>query len=84
MNYRLWRDHGETPLWLGIKRGVAIDWQKLAKTHQKPDCAATYGSYEFVPLRLQTRAEYDDVIDDVVCQLHGVWAPVDQSLIKIE
>lgn len=71
VHYGLWQRFGATPIWLGIAPKVPIDLEKLA-AYCSPVVNEVHYDYNFVPIRLPTRVEYPDVLDDVASQLKTI------------
>ena len=66
IDYELWGRQGETPIWLGISGGVPINLEAL------PTEQGSTRGWSYVPIRLKTRAEYDEVLADVVHQVKSI------------
>ena len=66
IDYELWGRQGETPTWLGISGGVPINLEALPT-----ELGSTRG-WPYVPIRLKTRAEYDEVLADVIHQIKSI------------
>ncbi len=71
VNIRLWSTHGDTPLWLRIGWKTTVNIDKLRE--RVPTVAEGEDGWAYeIPIYLKTGVEYEDVLDDFVCQLHGI------------
>jgi len=71
VHLRLWGRRGETPIWLAIGRNVPVPPGALTGD-RSPSRDDTHPAYRFVPIRLRTGVEYEDVLADVVSQVSEI------------
>lgn len=67
-----WLKSGTTPLWLRIWGGKDKEIEAIRHANPEIEHLWSAGDHMWIPLRLQTGVEYDDVLDDVVAQVERV------------
>ena len=72
VNHRLWARYGDTPLWLGLYLDDSgkVTAGKIGKELSEQVADADY--FRWVPVRLKTGVEYEEVLNHVVSQLKAI------------
>ena len=76
INHYVWAKREDTPLWLGL---YYDNWNKvnMDAVGRELDAQVVEADwFRWVPIRLRTGVEYDDVLDDVTAQLRRIGAIV--------
>ena len=68
INFRVWRDHGITPLWLAPSGNKVTELEKIRGLFENVE----FGGLRYFPIRLKTGVERDRVIDDAVAQMKRI------------
>ena len=68
INFRVWRDHGITPLWLAPSGSKVNELEKIRGLFENVE----FGGVRYFPIRLKTGVERDRVIDDAVAQMKRI------------
>ena len=68
INFRVWRDHGITPLWLAPWGSTVNDFEKIRGLFENVE----FGGVRYFSIRLKTGADRDRVIDDAVAQMKRI------------
>ena len=80
VNHRLWAKRGDTPLWLGLYYDHWDNVNMDAIGRELGVEVVEVDSFRWVPVRLKTGVEYDDVLDDVAAQLRRIDRIVSEGL----
>ena len=67
-----WLKTGTTPLWLRVGSNRDTEIEAIRNADADVEYAWSPGDHMWIPLRLMTGVEYDDVLDDVVAQVERV------------
>ncbi|MCY4555306.1 MAG: hypothetical protein OXF79_02740 [Chloroflexi bacterium] len=68
INFRVWRDHGITPLWLAPSGSKVTELEKIRGLFENVE----FGGLRYFPIRLKTGVERDRVIDHAVAQMKRI------------
>ena len=68
INFRVWRDHGITPLWLAPWGSTVNEFETIRGLFENVE----FGGVRYFPIRLKTGVERDRVIDDAVAQMKRI------------
>lgn len=79
VNFKLWANSGDTPLWLRIHPKFPVNPAVILKRVPPPTEPPDWPKYD-VPIHLKTGAEYENVLDDVIRQVREVADMVDTPL----